>query len=621
LATILTIVIVVPRAVVAEARAASGPGTWHIFGPSSALGLYYPYGLATDARRDVFIADAGNFRIVRVSPSGKLLNQWRTAGSGPGEFGGPVGPTRIAADRQGHVLVADIGNHRIEKFSSSGKLLAQWVLDSYHLDLLAVAVDAAGDVYIARSWAECSSDSGCTTGTVVEKRSASGRVVATWYLSQSAGAPSGLAIAVDPAGASYVLSSSTGDEGVNEIQFEKRSATGAVLGYGDTSVTPGATQTRRSGRDRLSVPLLGDADPVATDWQGNVYVITTFSGGGGDLADRFKVEERSRDGKLLRRFDVTIGRGSVNLNLTVDRHGYVYIADSVSGHITRVVPAGSGGARWPSEPQGEWLLRYPADVAVDRDGNVYVADTGNSRIVKLSLAGTPLAHWGKAGAGVGQLREPGGIAVDGAGNVFVADCGNRRVQVFSSAGQVIGKWPLSYLGDCRIAVGRNGNVYVLFVGSHEVSAYLPTGDVLAGWAFSPQLGPGDKLGSLGGIAVDEAGNVYVTDQSMHRIVKFSAQGTALAQWTLAGLQASSTAGVIPTTGLAVDGQGNIYVVEAGTDTLDKLAPDGTVTDRWGTRGVKAGQFHTPDGVAVDAVGNLYVADTGNNRIQKLTVTG
>jgi DNA-binding beta-propeller fold protein YncE len=627
LATLLAICTVLWGAPAAEGHAAGGIARWQLFGSSKAPRLYHPYGLATDAQGDVFVADAGNFRIVRLSTAGKLLNSWGKRGSGQGEFGqsgvqpggGPLGPLSIAADGQGDVFVADAGNRRIEKFSSQGKLLAQWSLHRVNPALLAVAVDAAGYVYVAASWPDCP-DYSCDTSTTVEqKRSPSGRVLATWHLPPGL-PPDGLAVAVDPGGTSYVLSAGgeTVEEAgsVFETQFEKLSPTGAVLGYVDTHISVG-TATQKSGRDRLSVPLMDVAGAVATDWQGNVYVMTTFSESTTDPTDRFRVEERSPSGTLLRTFGVSIGRGSVDPHLAVDPHGYVYAADSFSGSITRVSPAGSGGTAWPGEPRAKWQLSDPEDVALDHEGNVYVADTGNNRVVKLSPAGKPLAHWGHAGTGPWQLWWPIGIAVEGAGNVYVTGGGDGRIRVFSPAGQAVGGWSLGPQNDYEVAVGTNGNVYVL-CGCHGITVYSPAGQQLADWG--PYLGGADSLGLPGGIAVDAVGNVYVTDRYNHRIVKFSPQGTVLAKWTVPGSQAGTTQGADPR-GLAVDGQGNVYVADASTDSLLKLAPDGTVIDRWGTTGSRTGQFHTPGGVALDSQGNVYVADTGNNRIQKLTVGG
>ena len=51
------------------------------------------------------------------------LTQWGSPGSGKGQFSEPFG---VATDAAGNVYVADRYNWRIQKFTSSGAFLTQW---------------------------------------------------------------------------------------------------------------------------------------------------------------------------------------------------------------------------------------------------------------------------------------------------------------------------------------------------------------------------------------------------------------------------------------------------------------------------------------------------------------
>jgi sugar lactone lactonase YvrE len=83
----------------------------------------YPAGICVDAAGNVYVSDHQNHSIRKVSPSGSVTT---LAGATPGfndgtgpaaQFNAPVG---IAVDVAGQVYVADAGNHRIRKVSPAG---------------------------------------------------------------------------------------------------------------------------------------------------------------------------------------------------------------------------------------------------------------------------------------------------------------------------------------------------------------------------------------------------------------------------------------------------------------------------------------------------------------------
>ena len=64
------------------------------------------------ASGNVLVADTGNGRIEKFSPTGAFLSIIGTKGNGQGQFAQPNG---IAIDRVGNIYVADAGNHRVLK--------------------------------------------------------------------------------------------------------------------------------------------------------------------------------------------------------------------------------------------------------------------------------------------------------------------------------------------------------------------------------------------------------------------------------------------------------------------------------------------------------------------------
>jgi tripartite motif-containing protein 71 len=98
-----------------------------------AVQLSSPFGVAVDDREQLYLADTGNARIVKLSaagsvyvadtfnhriqklsPSGELLAQWGEQGTEVGQFRFPSG---VAVDRRGNIYVADTGNHRVQKLT------------------------------------------------------------------------------------------------------------------------------------------------------------------------------------------------------------------------------------------------------------------------------------------------------------------------------------------------------------------------------------------------------------------------------------------------------------------------------------------------------------------------
>jgi DNA-binding beta-propeller fold protein YncE len=108
------------------------------------------FGVATDAARNVYVADSRNHRIQKFDSSGNFITKWGSYGSGDGQF---IGPGAVATDAAGNVYVADAGNGRIQKFGSTGNFVTKWGSpgsgDGQFDEPFGVATDTAGNVYVA----------------------------------------------------------------------------------------------------------------------------------------------------------------------------------------------------------------------------------------------------------------------------------------------------------------------------------------------------------------------------------------------------------------------------------------------------------------------------------------
>jgi DNA-binding beta-propeller fold protein YncE len=83
-----------------------------------------PLGMCIDGNGNILVADTGNGRIEKFSPTGSFLSVIASKGSGHEQLGEPNG---IAVDRSGNIYVAEVAsNHRVQKLTPDGTFIAEW---------------------------------------------------------------------------------------------------------------------------------------------------------------------------------------------------------------------------------------------------------------------------------------------------------------------------------------------------------------------------------------------------------------------------------------------------------------------------------------------------------------
>jgi sugar lactone lactonase YvrE len=629
-------------------------------GTGAAARFYYPLGVAVDSAGNTYVADEKNQTIRKITPAGVVTTLAGAAGY-RGYVDGPAAAARfnlpkgVAVDSAGNVYVADAGNHAIRKITPAGEVStlagngsggsADGTGTAARFNIPSgLAVDAAGTLYVADS-----------INNTVRKVTAAGVVttlagIAGVYGSADGTGPAAgffypLAVAVDAAGTVYVT-----EIGNNTVR--KITPMGVVTTLAGKAGTNGAVDgTGAEARFR-------SPEGIAADSAGNLFVVDrtvrkiTAAGVVTTLAGHPE-QVGSADGTGSEaRFRKPSG-------IAVDAAGNLLVADRDDNTIRRITPAavvttfagvGLDASAGSADGTGQAArFREPAGIAVSPAGELYLADTDNQTLRKIAsngavttLAGSPGLSGGTDGTGAAaRFSNPFGMAVDAAGNVYAAMVGDSTIRKVTPAGVVTTLAGSSGLAGSEdgtgagarfrnpegVAVDSAGNLYVSDTANHTIRKVTPGGLVstLAGYAgiAGSADGPGAaaRFREPAGLTVDDAGNVYVADWANHTVRKITPAGVVS---TLAGRAgtpgAADGAGEVARfqwpSGVAVDGEGAVYVADTLNQTVRKISAAGVVTTLAGlteVRGSAAGKgeavrFDHPVGVAVGAAGRLYVTN-------------
>jgi hypothetical protein len=645
-------------------------------GTGAAAKFVAPYGTAVDGSGNVYVADAADNTIRKITPSGvvtTLAGSSGTRGSVDGtgaaaRFNTPVG---VAVDGNGNVYVSDEANETIRKITSAGVVTtlagtagaggsANGTGSAASFSTPAgIAVDTSGNLFVADQ-----------TDSTIRKITPAGVVTTYAGTANTVGFTDGAAttvarfnspfgVAVDGSGNVYVADS--GNKIIREITTAGVVST--IAGTAKVSGTANGTGPAAEFKNPVDLGVDGGGNLYVSDQGGDATirkvtqggVVTTFAGVTG-------VNGFANGPGSAAEFDGPFG-------VAVDGGGNLYIGDTGNSMIRKITSggvvstlAGTSGGGYQDGTGSSAGFNETTGVATDSSGNVYVVDSANDLIRKITPAGvvsTLAGSPGDAGSADGtgsaaRFNFPFGDVVDGAGNVFVTDAGNQTIRKITPAGvvsTVAGSpgMPGSANGTgsaalfdepIGIAVDGNDTLYVAEQGNQTIRKITSAGVVttLAGVAGSS--GSADGTGSAArfdlpaGLTMDGSGNLFLADATNAEIRKITPAGVVTTIAGLAGNPGSSdgtgtAARFFFPVGISADASGNLFVADDTNDTIREVTQAGVVTTIAGTPDIfgstdgtgASALFYGPEGIALDSLGNVYVGDTVNSTVRKGSLSG
>lgn len=444
----------------------------------------YPRGLVVDANGIIYVADAGNHAIRRVTPDGVVTTfagRPRVAGSanGPALEATFNEPSDIAIDPiSGDFYVADAGSSRIRRITRGG--IVSTVAGNFAGDRdgtgtgaafrqpWGLDVDAAGIVWIA------------DTGNGKLRRMTSAGVVTT----VPGGGPFVSGVAVAPGGAVFLAATSS--------HIVTRFANGTQALYAGSNPSAGVTPS-----------LGGHPADVAVDAAGNIYV-----------AQAGVIRRVNPQGQI----SVFADPPGVLAGVATGPDGSVYVTDHTNSVVFKVDPSGTRST--------VAAVPRPHGIAVDSAGFVYVSSDDHKIRVIAPHGGVSILAGGLIGYfdGIGdkaRFNYPSHLEVDASGNLYVADWGNNVIRKITPAGEV-STIARDIFGPNGITRDSGGNLYVSDY-NHTINRVSPNGIVtlVAGLPGSPgnATGVGNEARFFypAGLTIDALGRVLIADEYNHAL--------------------------------------------------------------------------------------------------------
>jgi sugar lactone lactonase YvrE len=427
---------------------------WTWMETPAVTGLKSPGGTAIDASGNIFIADTGNNRIVKLATSPQVnfgtVNAVANSVTRPLTFAF----TASTAAKAPAVLTQGVANLDFRNAGTGNCQAITYAVNSLCTVNVSFTPSGAGVRAGAINFSGTAYSAPVTTTTYLYGIGTGPQIVYEpgTQVTLASGLKSPRGVTLDAAGNAYVS-----EFGIGQI----------------TKVSPGGTKT--------VFAKLDNPTDVALDGAGNLYTPAANGDFGG-----FNLV--SPGGTISQQYYGADEPASV----AIDGQS-VYSSDSESYRFFKDALLYGPSVEFDG-------LFSPGAIAFDSAGNVFVVDRDDWLVWKV----TPQNSWTTVGRG---FNRPGGIAVDASGTLYVADFGNNQVvEVFPSGAQKsLGS---GFSGPIDVALDVKGNVYVVDMGNSrlvKVDRSTPPTVTFASTAVGKTSSDSPRV-----VAINNAGNANLT---------------------------------------------------------------------------------------------------------------
>jgi hypothetical protein len=508
---------------------AGGPGA-----TTSPLQFNDPEQMAVDSAGNLYVADSGNDRLLKLDEDGAFL----------ASITGLTDVTGVAIDASDNIYVAyeNEALNEVRKYNAS--LVAQWTIQTDLSPLRHLATDGT-NVYVAAS-------SGvlvllCADGSEVEVW---GDTVLAWALQGTVGTTgSGTGpqfdtpdqVAVSDAGDIYVAD--TTNRRLLRLGSDGSFVTQQLFGFEDDD-------------DRMK-----DISGVAVGDDGKVFASYIDLAGNDVQVTRFTANLAYED------VTPTIIAGSSGSPRHLTHDGTNLYLTLGTSRIYRIAMDDLDVDLWlNSSGSGNGQLDTPIGILY-HNAEIYVVDSGNSRVQVFNTSAVYQRQWAISA----NCR---GITVDAEGNILVADA-DGTVWRFTDAGVAV---------DSFSQEGAQG----LAAYGEVIYVTNATSDNLARWEIDATIAAGTDNGEFDtpyGIAYSAADDViFVVDSGNDRVQRLTPDGTYEAQWAI------GTNG----RGAACDDLGNVWVAEYDDNQVRRFSAGGAAQETFAQSTPIGVAFSDPD---------------------------
>ncbi|WP_088323980.1 T9SS type A sorting domain-containing protein [Polaribacter tangerinus] len=608
-----------------------------------------PKDMVFDKFGNMFIADAGNHLIRKILLSGEV-----TTFAGSGSEGNVDGngtdasfnrPNGLVIDSAGNIFIADAGNYLIRKITPEGEVTTfagsgtpastNGSGTGASFDYIeGIAVDDKDNLYVS------------SRDNLIRKITPEA-VVTTFAGSGSNAFTDGVGVSASFNHPSGMIFDSQGNLLVADTDnhaIRKVSKTGVVTtlaGNGEIGVDDGNVNTASFNKP-TSISIDAENNIYVSD-EGNFRVrkidtnqmVTTVLGND---------SEESTDGvgtaASFKNLGTLIYNGFMHMYLIDENHiRKVNIADETSNRVgitvNFVVP----------QPTGQPLQVYAGDKDISTlfvQGNSiqwYASETATTKLPPTTLLEDETVYY--ASQTINNVESSNRFAVSvkkisEATQVFSSPTTTTVANLISTprtgynakwfenatTNQVIASTEPINTGTYYVAQEKRNPFTIPFVGSFEIKNKSDLYQNATLYASA--------------IAVDAQGYLYVAGKFLEAdefvIVKVSSTGIGS---LLVGLgtgsfvnEHSNSQNFNQVSDMVIDSLGNLFLLESGANRIRKVTPEGVVSVFAGseTNGAQDGNgvlasFDFPSGLSIDSSNNLYVTDLNNDVLRKITPEG